>query len=153
MTYRKIIGIIFYPKLNSFQASITITDMNSIPVDINHLLKDVANIYSNFILKMRSILELNKKRRKENKIILASSMWRLGDLIIKLVNELKGLNFETENLYGHLIRDLNVKTTTIKQSIIFRRYMPKREFIPEDLKWSDVRNHPRRYALKLINGR
>lgn len=149
----KKIGIIFYPKLNSFQASISITDINNISIDINNLLKDATNIYSNVILKMRSILELNKKRIKENKIIQASSMWAFGNLIIKLVNELKGLNFETENLYGHLIRDLNVKTTTIKQSIIFRRYVPKQEYIPEDLKWSDVRDHPRRYALKLINGK
>jgi len=153
MTDKKKIGIIFYPKSNSFQASISITDVNNISVDINNLLKDANSIYCNVILKMRSILELNKKRRKENKIIQASSMWGFGDLIIKLVDELKVINFEIENLYGHLIRDLNVKTTTIKQSIIFRRYIPSREYVPEDLKWSDVRDHPRRYALKLIDGK
>ena len=95
-------------------------------------------------------IESNKSQR----VALSSSfMWDFGDKILSLVNSLNRKNFEIDNLYEHLIRDLDRKREWLEKVIIFRRSIPTRESIPHDLKWSVCRDAPKKSAELLLKGK
>lgn len=94
-------------------------------------------------------IESNKSQR----VALSSSfMWDFGDKILSLVNSLNRKNFEIDNLYEHLIRDLDRKREWLEKVIIFRRSIPNRQLIPDDLKWSVCRDAPKKSAKLILKG-
>ncbi len=115
-------------------------------------LKGIARIYKKKIIelnKMLKIIELNKSQ----KIALSSLlMWDFGDKILSLVDSINSKNFEIDNLYEHLIRDLGRKRMWLEKVIIFRRNLPNRQLIPHDLKWSVCRDAPKKSAKLILKG-
>jgi len=147
------IGIIFKPKKDFFQASISIHDMNNLLGNTNDLLEKSSSIYISVLEKMKRIIEKNNNRRKAGKFVPAKLMWKLGDEIFSLVNKLAEDNLELEDLYGHLKRDLKISRSSIEKVIIFRRYIPICSNIPPNLNWGSVRESPKKNAFKILNER
>jgi len=116
-------------------------------------LKGIARIYKKKIIELKNmlkIIELNKSQ----KIALSSLlMWDFGDKILSLVDSINSKNFEIDNLYEHLIRDLDRKRMWLEKVIIFRRNLPNRQLIPHDLKWSVCRDAPKKSAESILNGK
>jgi len=116
-------------------------------------LQVLARIYEDYITILREMLG-KMESKKSKKIALPSSlMWDFGDKILALVNAINNKNFEIDNLYEHLIRDLGRKKDWLKKVIIFRRNLPERQLIPPDLNWSICRDAPKKSAELILNGK
>lgn len=145
------IGVTFQPTKIGTIASLSIDDLEETSEDIDKLLEEATKIYLSAIENMKLILRKNKKLRSENKEIPARLMWDFGDLIFKLVNDLKRKNLELESLYENLTRNLGTSEGTLKRVLSIRRCIDKKEFLPKDLNWGALKGAPRKYLKNYIN--
>jgi hypothetical protein len=116
------------------------------------VLEKAARVYENWVMRMRSLIVEIENFRVNRKIIPARKIWQLGDAIFRLIEDLKSLSLQIDGVYDHLMRDLGVKRMWLEKVIIFRRYLPEQDVIPESLNWGRCRNEPRRAAEKLRKG-
>ena len=146
------IFISFRVKEDDFIAAVPLDAMKRSELTSEVKLRRVAKIYSKGIREIRillSNLELNKSRKEP---LAASQIWDLGNKILSLVEAINGQNFEIDNLYEHLIRDLGRKKDWLKKSIIFRRNLPERQLIPPNLNWYSCKDSPRKSAELILKG-
>jgi len=130
-------------------AAVPLREIQSGRILDENKLKEVANIYAKSIHDMKIILE-NLETTKSKKIpMLAVDIWDLGDKIVSLIETINKKGFTIDGVYDHLIRDLGRKKQWLKKIIIFRKNLPDRNMIPNDLKWSVCKDAPR-YSAKLI---
>jgi len=116
-------------------------------------LKGISRIYKKKIIELKNMLK-QIELKKTQKIALPSLfMWDFGDKILSLVDAINSKKFEIDNLYEHLIRDLDRKRGWLEKVIIFRRSLPNRKLIPHDLKWSVCRDAPKKSAELILNGK
>lgn len=94
-------------------------------------------------------MDKNRKLRKSRKTVPALLMWEIRNEIVKLINDLRKLNLEIDDLYGHLTRDIGVSRSTLEKVISIRRYFPDRKDVPKDHAWNAIREAPKRYAREL----
>lgn len=120
--------------------------------DIEAVLKEASQLYEHSIAKMQStVAEINAFRNKHS-LLPASRIWKLGNLIFELVENLKRLSLQIDGIYDHLVRDLDVKRKWLEKVIIFRRYIPDEHIIPESLNWGRCEKGTRRIAEKIQKG-
>jgi hypothetical protein len=120
--------------------------------DIESVLKEAARLYEDSILRMQSIVAEINTFRSRRILLPASKIWELGDLIFRLVESLERLSLQIDGIYDHLVQDLNVKRKWLEKAIIFRRYLPNKDIIPQSLNWGRCEKGTRRAAEKLRNG-
>jgi hypothetical protein len=149
VTSKKLAFITVEPSNGHFEAFLSVEGLLSIEGDPELVLQDAAKLYERAITTMRSLIAEMHDCRIHRKPILARMMWKLGDTIFKLRDELKTLSLELDDTYGHLVRDLNVKRKWLEKVIIFRRYIPDEDLIPESLNWGRCEKGTRRVAERL----
>jgi len=116
------------------------------------LLKKATEIYEDSVSKMISIVSEIKKSRANRNTVAARKIWKLGNAIFKLRDELEEIGLEIDGIYDHLTRDLKVKRKWLEKVIIFRRYIPSINLIPESLNWGRCEKSTRRKAERLKSG-
>jgi len=62
------------------------------------------------------------------------------------------LSLEIDDVYKHLVRDLGAKRKWLEKAIIFRRYLPTQDLIPQSLNWGRCEKGTRRVAERLRDG-
>ena len=120
--------------------------------DPETILQEAARVYGQHVSEMRSLVTQLKSYRAQRKLTPARKIWEIGDLVFALRIGLARLSLELDDLYVHLARDLGVKRKWLEKVIIFRRYLPKEELIPESLNWGRCEKGTRRVAEKLRDG-
>ena len=136
----------------SFMALVSLDDLLLIVGDPESILHRSAKLYGRTILLMRSLLAEIQAHKACHKPISARLMWKLGDAIFHLREELETLSLQLNGTYEHLVRDLGVKREWLEKPVIFRRYVPKENLIPETLSWGRCRNRIRKAAEQLCKG-
>ena len=116
------------------------------------LLQRATKIYGKSISKMRHLLDEIDEKRTNRKPLTARKIWSLGEMIFKLRDDLARLSLQLDSLYGHLVRDLNVKRKWLEKVIILRRYLPKKSSIPTSIKWGQCEKGTRRIAERINRG-
>ena len=144
------IGIIFHESDNKIIASLSLDDLEQAPPNISELLKEASNTYLNSIKNIKDIVTQSNILRSKKKNIPAALMWDFGDEIFKLIQKLENNNFEFQDFYKNLIRDLNVSGTTLERVVSFRRYLTNKKDIPEGLNWGDLKGAPKKYLMKYL---
>jgi len=112
-------------------------------------LRKAAKVYEHSIARMRNIVKEIQNFRDNRKLLPARKVWQLGDSIFELQNNLNTLSLQLDGLYDHLVRDLGVKRKWLEKVIIFRRYLPDENAIPQSLNWGHCEKGTRRVAEKL----
>ena len=137
---------------NSFAAFLALEDLLLIVSDPEPTLQRAAELYEHAIVTMRSLIAEMQSYKAHRKPIPARIMWKLGDAIFQLKEELEALFLQLNGTYEHLARDLGVKREWLKKPVIFRRYLPKEDLIPESLSWRRCRDTVRKTAERLCKG-
>jgi len=75
-------------------------------------------------------------------------MWRIGNEIFLVLEELNNIGLIVDDLYENLTRDLKVSKTTIKRLISLRRYFNDINELPPRLGWSKIKDAPKKYSNK-----
>lgn len=144
--------ISFEPMNQNFKAFLSVEGFISGDRDYELQLKKAIKVYSNSLMNMNIILDEINAFRKSRKLLPARKVWQLGDTIFKLQHNLSKLFFQLDGVYDHLVRDLGVKRKWLEKVIIFRRYLPDKNYIPQSLNWGRCEKGTRRVAEKLRKG-
>ena len=142
----------FEPDCGQFRALLSVEGVISIRDDPELVLKEAAKIYKSSTTTMLSLLEEIQCLRSDRKRLPARTIWRLGDAIFRLQEDLGRLSLQLDGLYDHLVRDLRVKRKRLEKVIIFRRYLPDESVIPLSLNWGRCEKGTRRAARRLSEG-
>ena len=94
-----------------------------------------VEIYERSVAQLRLAVARIGDARAARRTVLAKDMWKVGDLVFGLQAELSLLGLQLDGVYAHLTRDLGVKRKWLEKAVIFRRYLPNAEMIPESLNW------------------
>lgn len=152
MTSKKPAFVTIEPMDCQFTALLSIEGLLSLEGDPESLLKKAAELYERTIIEMRSLIAEMQAYRAHRKPIPARMMWKLGDTIFQLRDGLEALSLQLDDVYRHLVRDLGVKRKWLEKAIIFRRYLPSEDLIPQSLNWGRCEKGTRRVAEKLRQG-
>ena len=148
----RLIFISFEKSGNKYGASFPMEELISNEKDIERLAKRAAKIYDNAIHRMLLIIHEIDNQRVERKPVSARKVWRLGDSIFKLTQDLEKISFQLDGLYEHLSRDLVVKRKWLEKVIILRRYILHISLIPKYLTWGRCEKGTRKVAEKISRG-
>lgn len=116
------------------------------------VIKKATKIYERSIRKITYFIADIKAARMSRKLVPARKVWKVGDEIFNLKDELEELGLQIDGVYDHLTRDLNVKRKWLEKVVIIRRYLSNVELIPESLSWGRLEKGTRRKAEKLKLG-
>lgn len=152
MSEKKVAFVSFQPNDERFTAFLPIEELISSQVDLAEVLNEASFIYGQSVTKMRSLVREIESLRLNHKLVPARKIWQLGDAIFELKGNLEKLSLQTDGLYDHLVRDLLVKRKRLEKVVIFRRYLPKQDVIPESLNWGRCEKGTRRVAESLLKG-
>ena len=150
MKFEELAFISIEPMDKDFRASIALDGLTSFTADAESLLKKAARIYKKNLIIMIALTVKMDKFRAVRKPIPARLMWKLGDHIFGLVEELRQLGLQLDNVYAHLIRDLAVKKKWLEKVVIFRRYIRSEARIPEFHNWGQYEKGTRRKSELLM---
>lgn len=152
MTQKKLAFVSFEPTNRQFRAFLPMEEVISSDNDPEPMLRKAAEVYEHAIVKMRNLVKEIQNFRDNRKLLPACKVWQLGDAIFELQDNLNKLCLQLDGLYDHLIRDLGVKRKWLEKVIIFRRYLPDENTIPQSLNWGRCEKGTRRAAEKLKKG-
>ena len=152
MTADRLRFVSFEPNDGGFAAFLSMEEVLSDDQDPKVVLDRAVKIYGKSVQKMRHIIAETENFKASRKRVPARKMWQLGDVIFRLVEDLKKHSLQLDGAYRHLGRDLKVKRMWLEKVIIFRRYLPQQGAIPESRNWGQCRDNPRRIAERLRRG-
>ena len=149
MTGEKLAFVSFEPSNRQFRAFLPMEELISSDNDPEPTLRKAAEVYEHSIIKMRNLVKEIQDFRDNRKLLPARKVWQLGDAVFELQDNLNRLSLQLDGLYDHLVRDLGVKRKWLEKVIIFRRYLPDENAIPQSLNWGRCEKGTRRAAEKL----
>lgn len=143
------IFVAFEPGRDGFRASVPMEQLDALGKHPEIALKEASNIYQNSVSRMRLMLAEMDVLKTNRSPIPARKVWELGDAVVALADDLGQKSMELDSLYDHLVRDLGMNEKRLGTMITFRRHLPKQEFIPESLGWSQCEKSARKVAKSL----
>jgi len=146
MKKKNLTFVSFEPTNGKYISSITLEGLFSLEDDPEPILRKASEEYKKSITAMRNILSEIEIFRKQRVKLPARKVWELGNTVFELINNLEGLSLQINGLYQHLVRDLGVKRKWLEKVLIFRRYLPCVDFIPESFNWGRCEKGTRRIA-------
>lgn len=149
MTKDRLAFVSFEPSNELFRAFLPMEELISGDDDLELRLKKAVQVYQRSIIKMRNLIQEIQNLRDNHKLLPARKVWHLGDDVFQLQHELSKLSLQLDGLYDHLIRDLGVKRKWLEKAIIFRRYLPDENAVPQSLNWGRCEKGTRKAAEKL----
>lgn len=152
MTSNDLAFVAFEPRDGGFGAFVSVEGLLSNVADPESLLGRASQLYERCVAIMRAQVAEIERLRSARKLTPARTIWRLGNDIFELVEGLREISLQLDDVYGHLNRDLGVKRKWLEKVIIFRRYLPSESLIPDGLPWGRCEKGTRRAAIRLRNG-
>lgn len=152
MKSEKLAFITIEQRNSSFTALLSMEDLLLIAGDPDLILQKAVELYEYTVITMRSLLGDIQAYKVRRQPIPARIMWKLGDAIFQLRDKLRLLSLQLNGTYEHFVRDLGVKREWLEKPVIFRRYLPKQELIPESLTWGRCNKKIRETAGMLREG-
>jgi len=149
VTGKKLAFVSFEPSGGQFRAFLLLEELISNDNDPDLMLKKAAEVYEHSIATMRNLVKEIQIFRDNRKPLPARKIWHLGDAVFELQDKLNRLSLQLNGLYDHLVRDLGVKRKWLEKVIIFRRYLPNENAIPQSLNWGRCEKGTRRAAEKI----
>ena len=134
----------FEKKRGGFVGYLSMESLSNDEMDHKQVILDAVNTYSNFVRYANRKIHDLEREKKQRSYIRARSIWQLGNRIVRLVNDLKIMDLEIDDLYAHLTRDLDKTRTWLSRVITFRTYMDNQKDIPKEAKWSQFVESPRK---------
>lgn len=152
MTESRLAFVSFQPNNDQFTAFLPLEELISSQTDLAEVLNKAALVYGHSVKKMRSLIAEIEGLRITHKLVPARKIWQLGDAIFELKDNLEKYSLQVDGLYDHLVRDLRVKRKWLEKVVIFRRYLPSQDIIPQSLNWGRCEKGTRRVAEGLLRG-
>jgi len=121
--------------------------------DLDTIITSATHIYEEALGEMSDLLREREQLIRNRKRVPARLIWRIGDVIFRLNDDLAKLNLQIDNTYNHLVRDLKVNRKWLEKVVIFRRYIPQIDLIPDTATWGAFEKGTRRKAQALLHSK
>jgi len=141
--------ITFDVSQQGIKTSLSMQGLLTVEGDLDTIIAQATYIYEKALGEMSVLLREREHLYKSRKRIPARLIWRIGDVIFRLNDDLAKLNLQIDSTYRHLIRDLKLKRKWLEKVVIFRRYIPQIDLIPEMATWGAFEKGTRRKAQAL----
>jgi len=145
--------ISFETSQQGVKASLSVQGIMNIEGDVEPVMYQAVQFYEKALGEIRALLHQRKQLQKSRKRIPARLIWRIGDVIFKLNDNLSEIGLQIDNTYYHLTRDLAVKRKWIEKVVVLRRYVQDVELIPESANWGTFEKGTRKKAQLLLQGK
>ena len=142
--------ISFEPSAERFTAFLALESFTTSTADPEVLLEEASLLYEQSITRLRHLLSQVDRIRNSGRVIPARKIWDIGNAIFKLTKDMAKLSVQIDDLYAHLVRDLQVNRKWLEKVITFRRYLPQKKYIPPSLNWGKCEKGTRRVAKRLL---
>ncbi len=142
-------NVLVEPREEGFVASVAFAHLSRLNDNPDLSLKNACAAYGRAIDAMREVLAEIDDLKSRRSPIPARVMWKLGDAVVNLGNDLEAESMELDGLNDHLVRDLNINAKRMGTIVTFRRHLPDVEVIPESLGWSQCEKQARKVAQEL----
>jgi len=152
MTLDKLSFVSLEPAKGRFRGSLSVEAVLASEGDPEAVLRKATSIYERCLDTIRPILAEIEAARSSPRLVSARAVWRVGDSVFQLRDELEALGLQLDGVYRHLCRDLGVKRKWLEKAIILRRYLPDVALIPQSLNWGRCEKGTRRVAQRLSQG-
>ncbi len=152
MNTERLSFVSFKPENSGYTGHVPIEELWSSNRDYETVLQEASNLYEGSIVRMQRMIDEINSYRNQRRLLPARKIWKLGNMIFTLIEDLKGLSLQIDGLYDHLCRDLNVKRKWLEKVIIFRRYIPNVSLIPDSLNWGRCEKGTRKIAERIAQG-
>jgi len=153
MTPGKLHFVAFQPHEGGFVALLSVEGLVELQENPQHALARAARLYERSVRAMRCMIDDIQGLRSQHRLLPARIVWRLGDRVFRLRDDLAGLSMQIDGVYGHLARDLQVKRKWLEKVVTLRRYLPREDLIPPELNWGSCEKGTGRAAQRLAKGR
>lgn len=145
--------ITFDVSQQGIKASLSMQGLLTIEGDLDTIIARATHIYKEALGEMSSLLKEREQLYSSRKRMPARLIWRIGDVIFRLNYDLSKLNLQIDNTYNHLVRDLKVNRKWLEKVVIFRRYIPQIDLIPDTATWGAFEKGTRRKAQALLHSK
>lgn len=152
MTPTRLGFVSFEPSDDGFRGFLAVEAAILGDCDPEALLRQATGVYQRVIADMRSLVGHIDGLRMARITVPARQVWKVGDLVFGLRDELTELGLEIDGVYDHLTRDLGVKRKWLEKAIILRRYIDDTTIIPSSLNWGRCEKGTARIAQRLTKG-
>ncbi len=152
MTLEDLAFVSFDPKNTHFRGSLSVEAVLASEGDPEARLGNWTSIYERCLDRIRPVLAEIEAARSSPRLVPARAVWRVGDSVFRLRDELEAVGLQLDGVYRHLCRDLGVKRKWLEKAIILRRYLPDVALIPQSLNWGRCEKGTRRVAQRLSRG-
>ena len=149
LTSTRVFFVSFGPREEGFRAYIPLEAAFASSGELEVSMSQASTVYKRAIETILLRVEQIKLDRKSRKTISARRIWTIGNIIFKLLENLKRKGFEIDGVYDHFVRDIKVKKKWLEKVIILRRYVPDKMMIPNSLSWGQLEKGTGKKAKKL----
>lgn len=146
---QELLGIRFDWTGAAYRASVGLGDLARIQGDPAELLGAVATTYRDSVSLISEWCKETANAKRCGKNLTARRAWELGDLIIRLRNNMANEGFAIVDLYRHLSEHAGIPYWS-HRFVTFRTYIPRSTHIPEDLGWNRVSKRARAEAIRIM---
>lgn len=145
--------ITFDVSQQGIKTSLSMQGLLIIEGDLDTIIARATHIYKEALGEMSGLLREREQLISNRKRVSARLIWRIGDVIFRLNDDLAKLNLQIDDTYRHLTRDLELKRKWLEKVIIFRRYIPQIDLIPDTATWGAFEKGTRRKAQALLHSK
>jgi hypothetical protein len=145
--------ITFDVSQQGIKTSISMQGLLTIEGDLDTIITRATHVYEEALGEMSGLLREREQLISNRKRVPARLIWRIGDVIFRLNDDLMKLNLQIDDTYRHLTRDLVLKRKWLEKVVILRRYIPQHDLIPEVATWGAFEKGTRRKAQALLHGK
>lgn len=126
-------------------------DLASLAPDPSARLTGAASRYSATVAEILAWREQASARKGRRQSTTAREAWQLGDIILRLREDLSESGFAVVDLYASLADHAGIPYWS-KRFETFRYHLDDPDLIPEDLRWRRIRSRAREAALAIAAG-
>ena len=145
--------ITFDVSQQGIKTSISMQGLLTIEGDLDTIITRATHVYEEALGEMSGLLREREQLISNRKRVPARLIWRIGDVIFRLNDDLMKLNLQIDDTYRHLTRDLVLKRKWLEKVVILRRHIPQLDLIPEMATWGAFEKGTRRKAHALLHSK
>jgi len=145
--------ITFDVSQQGIKTSLSMQGLSTIEGDLDTIITRATHVYEEALGEMSGLLREREQLISNRKRVPARLIWRIGDVIFRLNDDLAKLNLQIDDTYRHLTRDLELKRKWLEKVVILRRYIPQIDLIPDTATWGAFEKGTRRKAQSLLHSK
>jgi len=137
---RKAASVTFKKRGKVYLGTVPLAHLAVLHGDPAVAMSTAASLYGDAIASIKQWQRDIRRSNGQRTPLLARKAWEVGDVVVRLHQELAMLGCSLENPYSQFLRHTGISPSSLSRFVTLRRHVEDPTSIPEALKWDDVRD-------------